>query len=63
MLLIFGGSSFVVLNFLVVLAPQYNVPYAIAPMMLAMVGVMLWLLVKGVDRAGWEKRQTREATS
>jgi hypothetical protein len=63
MILICGGLSFVTLNFLIVLAPQYNVPYLIAPMLLAMVSMMLWLLVKGVDRTRWDEMQTREATA
>lgn len=60
--LIFGGLSFVALNFSVVLAPKYNPPYLIAPMMLAMISMMLWLLVKGVDRTAWDKMQTRDWT-
>jgi hypothetical protein len=63
MILICGGLSFVTLNFLIVLAPQYNVPYLIAPMLLAMVSMMLWLLVKGIDRTRWDEMQAREATA
>jgi hypothetical protein len=62
-LLIFGGLSFVTLNFFVVLAPQYHLPYAIAPMVLAMIAMALWMLVKGVDRTRWDKMQTREAAT
>jgi hypothetical protein len=55
-ILILGGASFIAKNFLVVLAPQYDLPYVIAPMFLAMVSLMLWLLIKGVDRARWDAR-------
>jgi hypothetical protein len=45
-------------NFLVVLAPQYDLPYVIVPMFLGMVSLTLWLLIKGVDRARWDARWT-----
>jgi hypothetical protein len=57
-ILILGGASFIAENFLLVLAPRYNLPYVIAPMFLAMASLMLWLLIKGVDRAGWNAKQT-----
>jgi hypothetical protein len=53
-IVILGGASFITENFLVVLAPQYNVPYVIAPMFLAMISMALWLLIKGIDRARWD---------
>ena len=56
--LIFGGASFIVKNFLVVLAPRYDLPYVIVPMFLAQASLMLWLLIKGVDRARWDAIQT-----
>ena len=34
-ILILGGASFIAKNFLVVLAPQYDLPYVIVPMFLA----------------------------
>ncbi len=52
-----GGVSFIAENFLLVLAPRYNVPYVIAPMFLGLASLMLWLLVKGVDRVGWARKQ------
>lgn len=57
-LLILGGVSFIVENFLVVLVPQYNLPYIILPMMAAMAILALWLLVKGVDRRRWNEMQS-----
>jgi hypothetical protein len=56
-ILIFGGVSFIAKNFLVVLAPQYDLPYVIFPMFLAMASLMLWLLIKGIDRARWDAMQ------
>jgi hypothetical protein len=53
-ILMLGGASFIAENFLVVLAPRYNLPYVIAPMFLAMICLALWLLIKGVDRARWD---------
>ena len=55
-LCILGGASFIVENFLLVLAPRYNLPYVIVPMFLAMVSLMLWLLIKGVDGARWDAK-------
>jgi hypothetical protein len=53
-----GGASFIAESFLVVLAPQYDLPYVIVPMFLALASLMLWLLIKGVDRAQWDAMQT-----
>ncbi len=52
-----GGASFIAENFLIVLMPQYHLPYIIAPMILAMASLTLWLLIKGVDRAQWDAKQ------
>ncbi len=57
-ILILGGTSFIVKNFLVVLAPHYDLPYVIVPMFLAMISLTLWLLIKGVDSARWTARRT-----
>jgi hypothetical protein len=60
---ILGGASFIAKNFLVVVAPQYDLPYVIFPMFLAMVSLTLWLLIKGIDRARWDAMQTMAATA
>ncbi|WP_158790796.1 hypothetical protein [Granulicella sp. L60] len=57
-ILILGGASFIAKNFLIVLAPQYDLPYVIAPMFLAMDSLTFWSLIKGVDRARWDARGT-----
>ena len=62
-ILILGGASFIAKNFLVVLAPQYDLPYVIVPMFLAMVSLTLWLLIKGVDRARWDAMEGEPATA
>ena len=56
-IVIVGGASFILKNFLVVLAPQYDLPYVIVPMFLAMASLTLWLQIKGVDRARWDAKQ------
>jgi hypothetical protein len=61
--LIFGGASFIAKNFLVVVMPQYDLPYVIFPMFLAMASLMLWLLIKGVDRARWDAMRALPATA
>ncbi len=60
---ILGGASFVVKNFLIVLAPRFDLPYVIAPMMLAMLSMGLWLLIKGVDRGQWDAKQSARTVS
>ena len=58
-ILMLGGASFIAENFLLVLAPQWHLPYVIAPMLLAMASMMLWLLIKGVDLAHWSKNKNK----
>jgi hypothetical protein len=58
-----GGASFIAKNFLVVVAPQHDLPYVIFPMFLAMASLTLWLLIKGIDRARWDEMQTVPANA
>ena len=60
---ILGGASFVIKNFLIVLDPRFDLPYVIAPMMLAMLSMGLWLLIKGVDRPQWDAKQLPRTAS
>lgn len=60
-LLMLGGASFVTENFLIVLAPQYNLPYVVVPMFLAMIALTLWLWMKGIDRMQWDAVQNASA--
>ncbi len=50
-----GGVGFVAMGFSAVLAPKYDSMLWTAPMFVAGVAMAIWFLVKGVDRAGWER--------
>ena len=52
-LLTFAGLSFIVRNFVAVLAPVYASDFFLLPMCVAMLSMAVWLLVKGVDVAKW----------
>ena len=56
-----GGAGFIAKNILVVAVPQYDVPYVLLPMFLAWCYWVLWLLIKGIDRAQWDAKQTATA--
>jgi hypothetical protein len=58
-----GGAGFVAKNILVVAVPQYDVPYVLLPMFLAWCYWVLWLLIKGIDRAQWDAKRTAQATA
>jgi hypothetical protein len=58
-IVILGGLSFVAESIVIVFAPRFNVPYLLAPMMLAMACLALWLLIKGVDPVRWDETQLR----
>jgi hypothetical protein len=60
---VLGGAGFIVKNILVVAVPQYDVPYVLLPMLLAWCYWVLWLLIKGIDRAQWDAKQTAPATA
>ncbi len=53
-----GGTGFVVKNILVVAVPRYDTSYVLLPMFLAWSYWVIWLLIKGIDRAKWDARQT-----
>jgi hypothetical protein len=60
---ILGGAGFIAKNILVVAVPQYDVPYVLLPMFLAWCYWVLWLLIKGIDRAQWDAKRTAPATA
>jgi Domain of unknown function (DUF4386) len=60
---ILGGAGFIAKNILVVAVPRYDVPYVLLPMFLAWCYWVLWLLIKGIDRAQWDAKQTAPATA
>ena len=55
-LLALGGTTFLVRNFLLVLAPAYAYDWLFLPMLLAMLGLGAWLLARGVNEDVWEAR-------
>ena len=60
-LFMLGGVCFITKNFFVVLAPQYDLPYVLAPMFVAMIALTLWLWIKGIDRMRWDLKQSESA--
>jgi predicted MFS family arabinose efflux permease len=55
-LLMIAGVGFVAKNVTIVLAPAYSSDYFLAPMSVAGLALMLWILVKGVDPVKWRER-------
>ncbi len=49
-----GGASFIADNLIVVTAPQYDLPYILVPMFVAMISWTLWLWIKGIHSARWD---------
>jgi hypothetical protein len=58
LLLALAGVSFVIRNFVEVLAPEYAFDILYLPMIIAMLSMAVWFIAKGVDVAKWEE-QTR----
>ena len=58
-LLMLAGCGFFTKTFLFVLTPQYTSEFLLAPMFVALIGMTLWFLVKGVDVPKWEARLAR----
>ena len=55
-LMIIAGSGFILKNFLYLLAPAYASNLLLLPIGVAAVALMLWLFVKGVDVAAWDRK-------
>jgi hypothetical protein len=53
-LMMIGGAGFVVKNLTYVLVPKYSPDLLLAPLALAGLILMVWMLVKGVDVAKWQ---------
>jgi hypothetical protein len=56
-LLMLGGAGFIAKNVLVVFAPQYDLPYVLVPMFVAMIALTLWLWIKGINPVQWDAKQ------
>lgn len=54
-IVMFGGAGFIVKNFVVVLAPQYDSMAFVLPMFLAMISMAFWFLAKGIDENRWDQ--------
>ena len=54
-LLLLGGAGFVLKNLCVVLAPQYDSMLLVLPNFVAMIGMAVWLSIKGIDRNRWNR--------
>ncbi len=58
-LLMLAGTGFILKNLCVVLAPRYDSPLLIFPMLIAMLAMALWLSIKGIDRQRFAQRQAK----
>jgi Domain of unknown function (DUF4386) len=55
-LLALAGVSFVIRNFVEVLAPTYAFDILYLPMIIAMLSMAVWFIAKGVDVAKWKEK-------
>lgn len=56
-LLIIAGLGFITKDFLQVLAPAYASDFFTVPVFIALLSMIVWFLVKGIDVAKWDARQ------
>ena len=56
-----GGMAFIVSNFTAVLAPNYRSDWLLVLMMPGLLLLSVWLLFKGVDVPGWERKMAGDA--
>jgi hypothetical protein len=59
-LLLLGGAGFIIKNLCAVLAPQYDSMLLVLPMLVAMLGMAVWLPLKGIDQDCFERLQARD---
>lgn len=59
-LLLLGGAGFIIKNLCAVLAPQYDSMLLVLPMLVAMLGMAVWLPLKGLDRDRLEWLQAHD---
>ena len=55
-LLVVAGLGFTTRAFLVALAPRFASSLLLVPMSLAIVSMIVWFLVRGIDAAKWDER-------
>jgi hypothetical protein len=58
-LLMLGGAGFILKNLCAVLAPRYDSMWLALPMMVAMLGIAVWLPLKGIDQSCFENLQAQ----
>jgi hypothetical protein len=56
-LLALGGVGFVIRNFALVLAPAYASDVFLLPAMIAMLALILWFLIRGINVRKWEEKR------
>jgi hypothetical protein len=61
-LMILAGSGFAAKNITKILLPPYSSDLLLAPMFVAVLAVALWMLVKGVDRGGWDRAAAAQSS-
>jgi len=59
-LLLLGGAGFIIKNLCAVLAPQYDSMLLVLPMFVAMLGMAVWLPLKGIDPNQWERLNAQD---
>jgi len=59
-LLLLGGAGFIIKNLCAVLAPQYDSMLLVLPMLVAMLGMAVWLPLKGIDQDCFERLHARD---
>jgi hypothetical protein len=59
-LLMLGGAGFIIKNLCAVLVPRYDSMLLALPMMVGMLGVAVWLPLKGIDRDRFEQLQSHD---
>jgi hypothetical protein len=59
-LLLLGGAGFVLKNLCTLLIPQYDSMFFASPMFLAMLGMAVWLPLKGINQHRWDQWQTHD---
>jgi hypothetical protein len=62
-LMIVAGLGFFAKTVTQVLAPSYSSDFLLAPMFLNLVVLVVWMLVKGVDREKWDRANAEENRS
>ena len=59
-LLLLGGAGFITKNLCAVFAPQYDSMLFVLPMLVAMLGMAVWLPLKGLDQDRLECLQAQD---